>query len=96
MALEGGRALILSTPQKAKVSIGKNSEQNNIFTSSMSRYEYPFLLDGELNFSWLDKDPKDFGKILRHAIKKLGRNFNGKTIHIDTDEFFYNLSLIHI
>ena len=90
MALEGGRALILSTPQEAKVSIGKNSEKNNIFTSSMSRYEYPFLLDGELNFSWLDKDPKDFGKILRYAIKKFGKKFNGKTIHIVTDEFFYN------
>ena len=90
MALEGGRALILSTPQEAKVTIGKNSEQNNIFTSSMSQYGFPFVLDRKLNITWLDKDPKDLGKILRYAIKKFGRNFNGKTIHIDTDEFFHN------
>ena len=36
MALDGGRAIILSTPQSAKVLISETKEPNNIFISSKS------------------------------------------------------------
>ena len=36
MALEGGRAIMLSTPQSAKVSISGSNEPDNLFFSTMS------------------------------------------------------------
>ena len=90
MAMEGGRAILLSTTQKARVTISNNNEKHNLFITSMSEYEYPFELDNQLNFNWLNRDPEDLGKILEYAIIKFNKNFSGKTIYIDSSEFFFN------
>ena len=88
MALEGGRSIILSTPQKTKVSLIENDGPNNLFTSSMGKGSYPFQVDEEINIVWLRDDPQEFGSILKEAVKKYGKHFTNKSIHIDTNDFF--------
>ena len=65
MALEGGRAITLSTPQNAKVSISETNESNNLFLSSMSDQAYPFRIDENMSLIWLEEDPKHLGSILK-------------------------------
>ena len=89
MALEGGRAIILSTPQSAKVSISENNETNNVLFSSMSDHSYPFLIDEEMKIVWLEEDPMHLGSILNEAVNQFNTNFSGKSVSIDTSEFFY-------
>ena len=89
MALEGGRAIILSTPQSAKVSISETNETNNILVSSMSDHGYPFRIDEKLKIVWLEEDPKQLGSILNEAISQFNKGFSGKSITIDTSDFFY-------
>tara|TARA_B100001250_G_scaffold254411_1_gene218871 strand:- start:24 stop:1007 length:984 start_codon:yes stop_codon:yes gene_type:complete len=89
MALEGGRAIILSTTQSVKVSISENNETNNILFSSMSDRSYPFLIDEEMKIVWLEEDPMRLGSILNEAVNQFNRNFSGKSISIDTSDFFY-------
>jgi phosphomevalonate kinase len=89
MALEGGRAITLSTPQSAKVSISEKNESNNLFLSSMSDQAYPFRIDENMNLIWLDEDPKHLGSILKESIKQFEKSFSGRSISIDTSDFFY-------
>ena len=89
MALEGGRAIILSTPQSAKVSISETNETNNTLFSSMSDHAYPFLIDEKLKIIWLEEDPKQLGSILNEGIGQFNKGFSGKSITIDTSDFFY-------
>ncbi len=88
MALEGGRSIVLSTPQKTKVSITDNYGKSNIFSSSMSKHDYPFEINEEIDIVWLRDDPMELGSILKNAVKRYGRYFTNKSIHIDTNEFF--------
>ena len=74
MALEGGRAITLSTPQSAKVSISEINESNNLFLSSMSDQAYPFRIDENMSLIWLDEDPKHLGSILRESIKQFDKD----------------------
>ena len=90
MALEGGRAITLSSPQNAKVSISKNNESNNILFSSMSDHEYPFKIDEDMKVIWLEDDPKHLGNILKESINQFDKSFSGRSISIDTSEFFHN------
>ena len=76
MALEGGRAIILSTPQSAKVSIFENNEANNTLFSSMSDHGYPFLIDEKLKIIWLEEDPKLLGSILSEGISQFNKGFS--------------------
>ena len=89
MALEGGRAITLSTPQSAKVSISEINESNNLFLSSMSDQAYPFRIDENMSLIWLEQDPKHLGSILKESIKQFDKNFSGRSISIDTADFFY-------
>ncbi|MDC3239541.1 hypothetical protein OAU43_00225 [Gammaproteobacteria bacterium] len=89
MALDGGRAIILSTPQSAKVSISENNERINILFSSMSDRSYPFLIDEKKKIVWLEEDPKHLGDILNEGISQFNKAFSGKSITIDTSDFFY-------
>ena len=89
MALEGGRAITLSTPQNAKVSISETNESNNLFLSSMSDQAYPFRIDENMNLIWLDEDPKHLGSILKESIKQFEKSFSGRSVSIDTSDFFY-------
>ena len=68
MALEGGRAIMLSTPQSAKVSISGSNEPDNLFFSSMSDQVYPFRIDENMRLIWLEQDPKHLGSILKESI----------------------------
>ena len=96
MALEGGRAITLSTPQNAKVSISESNESNNLFFSSMSDQVYPFIIDENMRLIWLEQDPKNLGSILKESIKQFDKGFSGKSISIDTSEFFYEKRKIGI
>ncbi len=96
MALEGGRAITLSTPQNAKVSISEINESNNLFLSSMSDQAYPFRIDENMSLIWLDEDPKHLGSILRESIKQFDKDFSGRSISIDTTDFFYKKRKIGI
>ena len=96
MALEGGRAITLSTPQIAKVSISEINESNNLFVSSMSDQTYPFRIDENMRLIWLEQDPKHLGSILKESIKHFHKGFSGKSISIDTSEFFYERRKIGI
>ena len=60
MALDGGRAIILSTPQSAKVLISETNQTNNILVSSMSDHGYPFLIDEKLKIVWLEENPSSW------------------------------------
>ena len=96
MALEGGRALMLSTQQSAKVSISGSNEPNNLFLSSMSDQVYPFRIDENMRLIWLERDPKHLGSILKESIEQFDKGFSGKSISIDTSEFFYERRKIGI
>ena len=96
MALEGGRAITLSSPQNAKVSISKNNESNNILFSSMSDHEYPFKIDEDMKVIWLEDDPKHLGNILKESINQFDKSFSGRSISIDTSEFFHHHQKIGI
>ena len=89
MALEGGRAITLSTSQNAKVTISETNESNNILFSSMSDQAYPFKIDEKMEVIWLDDDPKHLGSILEESINQFDKSFSGKSISLDTSEFFY-------
>ena len=88
MALEGGRSIILSTPQKTKVSLIENSGPNNLFSTSLSKVSYPFEIDEEAAIIWLKDNPLGLGSILKEAVTKYGKHFTNKSIHIDTNDFF--------
>ena len=88
MALEGGRSILLSTPQKTKVSLIENNGPNNLFSTSLSKVSYPFEIDEEADIIWLKDNPLGLGSILKEAIKKYGKHFTNKSIHIDTHDFF--------
>ena len=96
MALEGGRAITLSSPQCAKVSISETNESNNLFLSSMSDQAYPFRIDENMSLIWLEEDPKHLGSILKESIKQFDKSFSGKSISIDTADFFYQQRKIGI
>ncbi len=96
MALEGGRAITLSTPQSAKVSISESKEPDNLFFSSMSDQVYPFRIDENMRLIWLEEDPKHLGGILKESIKQFDKGFSGRSISIDTSEFFYEQRKIGI
>lgn len=89
MALEGGRAITLSTSQNAKVTISETNESNNILFSSMSDQAYPFKIDEKMEVIWLDDDPKHLGSILKESIIQFDKRFSGRSISLDTSEFFY-------
>ena len=89
MALDGGRAIILSTPQSAKVLISETNQTNNILVSSMSDDSYPFRIDEKLKIVWLEENPKQLGIILSEGISQFNKGFSGKSIAIDTSDFFY-------
>ena len=89
MALEGGRAITLSTPQSAKVSISEINESNNLFLSSMSDQAYPFRIDENMSLIWLEQDPKHLGSILKESIKQFEKSYSGRSVSIDTSVFFY-------
>ena len=88
MALEGGRSIVLKTPQKTKVLLTENHGPNNLFTTSMSKSSYPFEIDEKIDIVWLNDDPMELGSILKDAVKKYGKHFTNKSIHIDTNDFF--------
>ena len=90
MALEGGRAITLSTSQNAKVTISETNESNNILFSSMSDQAYPFKIDEKMEVIWLDDDPKHLGSILKESIIQFDKRFSGRSISLDTSEFFIN------
>tara|TARA_B100001996_G_scaffold134441_1_gene102334 strand:- start:1651 stop:2634 length:984 start_codon:yes stop_codon:yes gene_type:complete len=96
MALEGGKSIILSTPQEARVSLTENNKPHNIFNTSISNNSYPFMVKDDLNINWLKKDPKELGTILQQSIRKFKKTFTGKTISIDTNEFFFQKKKIGI
>ena len=96
MAMEGGRAITLSTPQRAKVSISETNESNNLFFSSISDRVYPFRIDENMRLIWLEQDPKHLGSILKESIEQFDKGFSGKSISIDTSEFFYERRKIGI
>ena len=96
MALEGGKSIILSTPQEARVSIIENNKPHNIFRSSISNSSYPFMFNDDLNIAWLREDPEELGTILQQSIRKFKKTFTGKTISIDTSEFFFEKKKIGI
>ena len=96
MALEGGRAITLSTPQSAKVSISESNEPDNLFFSSMSDQIYPFRIDKNMRLIWLEDDPKHLGSILEESIKQFEKGFSGKHVSIDTSEFYYEQRKIGI
>ena len=96
MALEGGRAITLSTQQSAKVSISESNEPDNLFFSSMSDQVYPFRIDENMRLIWLEQDPKHLGSILKESIEQFDKGFSGKSISIDTSEFFYQQRKIGI
>lgn len=89
MALEGGRSIVLSTKQRAYVSIKKDTRKSNMLVTSMSNNAFPFLLDNKLDLIWEDRDPEDLGSILKFAVKEFGQHFDGLSISIDTKDFFY-------
>ncbi|MAX29381.1 MAG: hypothetical protein CMG14_00200 [Candidatus Marinimicrobia bacterium] len=90
MALEGGKAIILSTPQKARINLIENDFRQNIFTSSIDRKSYNFIVNDPSKINWLKGNPIETGSILEEAIRKFNRKFNNQSISIDTDEFFIN------
>ena len=96
MALEGGKSIILSTPQEARVSLSDNNKPHNLFNSSLSNNSYPFMLNDDLNINWLKEDPEELGSILQQSIRKFKKTFTGKTISIDTNEFFFEKKKIGI
>ncbi len=96
MALEGGRAITLSTSQNAQVSISETNESNNIFRSSMNDQAYPFKIGKDMKLIWLEEDPKHLGDILRESIKQFDKRFSDQSITIDTSEFFYQQRKIGI
>ena len=71
MALEGGKAIILSTPQKARINLIENDFRQNIFTSSMDRKSYNFIVNNPSKINWLKEDPIETGSILEEAIRRL-------------------------
>ena len=89
MALEGGRAITLPTSQNAKVTISETNEPNNILFSSMSDQAYPFKIDEKMEVIWLDDDPKHLGSILKESINQFDKSFSGRSISLDTSDFFY-------
>ncbi len=89
MALEGGRAITLSTSQNAKVSIFETNDSNNTLYSSMSDQLYPFKIDQNMKLIWLEEDPKHLGDILKESINQFDKGFSGKAISLDTSDFFY-------
>ena len=96
MALEGGKAITISTPQHAKVSISEIDESNNTLLTSMSDQTYPFRLDENMKLIWLNQDPKHLGSILKESIKQFDKGFSGRSISLDTSEFFYQQRKIGI
>ena len=96
MALEGGRAITLSTSQNAKVTISETNESNNILFSSMSDQAYPFKIDEKIEVIWLEDDPKHLGSILEESINQFDKSFSGRSISLDTSDFFYKQRKIGI
>ena len=45
---------------------------------------------------WLEQDPKHLGSILKESIEQFDKGFSGKSISIDTSEFFYERRKIGI
>ncbi len=96
MALEGGRAITLSTSQNAKVLISETNDSNNILFSSMSDQAYPFKIDKNIKLIWLEEDPKHLGDILKESINQFDKGFSGRSISLDTSDFFYQQRKIGI
>ncbi len=96
MALEGGKSIVLSTPQEARISLIENNKKHNIFSSSISNNSYPFMINDDFNINWLRENPEELGTILQQSIKKFKKTFTGKTISINTNEFFFDKKKIGI
>ena len=88
MAIEGGKATLLSVSRSAEISIEKIESSENRFITSALEKEFLFQLNNRSEIEWIDESPGEYGLFLEIAIKVLGIKPLGVKLSINTDGFF--------
>ena len=88
MAIEGGKATLLSVSRSAEISIEKIESSENRFITSALEKEFLFQLNNRSEIEWIDESPGEYGLFLEIAIKVLGIKPVGEKFSINTDGFF--------
>ena len=88
MAIEGGKATLLSASRLVDVSIEKIDSNVNKFVTSASEKDFMFELNNNSEIEWVHNNPKKFGTFLEIAIKLLGVRPRSEKFSINSSDFF--------
>ena len=96
LVLDGSLATILSTKQRAKITIEENSGPKNILYSLPLNESFAFDVTDNFEIQWDNKDPKELGLVIELAILEMKIRPNNTTFTIDTAEFYFKNKKIGI
>lgn len=88
-ALDGAPAIIMSTKQRAKVTIEDQKDVDNIFYCSVIDQCFPFNVNNSYQINWLDENPGEFGLFLELSLKRMKVKPKNTFFAINTNDLYF-------
>ena len=96
LALNGSLATILSTKQRAKITIEDSNNTFNVLYSLPLDKSFPFKINNDFKIDWIDDDPEEMGSFIERAIIEMQIKPTQVKFVIDTTSFYFKNKKIGI
>ena len=96
LALNGSLATILSTKQRAKITIEDSNNTFNILYSLPSNKSFAFNVNNDFKIDWINDDPEEMGLFIEQAILEMQIKPTKVQFVIDTTNFYFQNKKIGI
>ena len=88
LALDGSLATILSTKQRATITIKDSNNTFNVLYSLPSNKSFAFDVNNDFKIDWINDDPKEIGSFIEQAILEMQIKPTKIQFVIDTTDFY--------
>ena len=96
LALNGSLATILSTKQRAKITIEDNNNNFNTLYSLPLGKSFDFNVNNDFKINWVNDDPQEMGSFIQQAIIEMKIKPTKVKFVIDTTHFYFKNKKIGI
>ena len=96
LALDGSLATILSTKQRAKITIENSNNNFNILYSLPSNKSFAFNVNNDFKIDWIHDNPEELGSFIEQAIVEMEIKPTKVKFVIDTTNFYFQNKKIGI
>jgi len=96
LALDGSLATILSTKQRAKITIEDSKNTFNVLYSLPSNKSFAFNVNNDFKIDWINDHPREVGSFIEQAILEMQIKPTKVQFIIDTTNFYFQNKKIGI